>query len=132
MAAASRILVRNGTLITFGAPCRVLEGHDLLIEGDLIRSIAPAGGIPGPFDQVLDAAGKVVMPGLINAHMHFYSGSSRNTVGNRPLAGPRSTCFDLLHPRPSPFIPVEFTTEFAAHGVPRPRPRQLSSIFRRG
>jgi putative selenium metabolism protein SsnA len=27
----------------------------------------------GPFDKVIDAAGQVVMPGLVNAHMHFYS-----------------------------------------------------------
>lgn len=66
-----RLLIENGTLLTFGRPCRVLEGHQLLIEGDRIARIAPS--IEGPFDRVLDASGKVVMPGLINAHMHFYS-----------------------------------------------------------
>lgn len=66
-----RILIQNGTILTFGTPCRLLEGHQLLVEGDRITRIAPA--IEGPFDRVLDAAGKVVMPGLINAHMHFYS-----------------------------------------------------------
>jgi putative selenium metabolism protein SsnA len=69
----SRILIQNGTLITFGAPCRALEGQALLIEGDRIARIAPKDSIPGPFDQVLDAGGQVVMPGLVNAHMHFYS-----------------------------------------------------------
>jgi len=68
-----RILIENGTLITFGSPCRVLEGHDLLLQDGAIRRIAPKGTIPGPFDKILDAAGKVVMPGLVNAHMHFYS-----------------------------------------------------------
>ena len=69
----SRILIQNGTLITFGPQCRVLEGHALLLEDGLIRTIAPPQAIPGPFDQVIDATGQVVMPGLINAHMHFYS-----------------------------------------------------------
>lgn len=69
----SRILIQNGTLLTFGRPCHVLEGRALLIEDGLIARIAPAATIPGPFDRVLDAKGKVVMPGLVNAHMHFYS-----------------------------------------------------------
>ena len=68
-----RILIQNGTLLTFGRPCRVLEGMALLIEDDRIKRIAPADAIPGPFDRVLDAKGKVVMPGFVNAHMHFYS-----------------------------------------------------------
>ena len=66
-----RILIKNGTILTFGSPCRVLEGQCLLLEEGRIAEIAPS--IEGPFDRVIDAAGKVVMPGLVNAHMHFYS-----------------------------------------------------------
>ena len=69
----SRILIQNGTLLTFGRPCRVLEGMALLIEDGRIARIAAADAIPGPFDRVLDAKGKVVLPGFVNAHMHFYS-----------------------------------------------------------
>jgi putative selenium metabolism protein SsnA len=66
-----RILIQNGTLITFGSPCRVLEGQSMLLEDGRIAKIAPV--IEGPFDRVLDGKGQVVMPGLVNAHMHFYS-----------------------------------------------------------
>jgi len=69
----ARILIQNGTILTFGSPCRVLEGQALLIEDGRIAKIAPRESIPGPFDQVLDARGQLVMPGLVNAHMHFYS-----------------------------------------------------------
>ena len=69
----ARILIQNGTIITFGSPCKVLEGQALLIEDGRIARIAPKEDIPGPFDQVLDARGQLVMPGLVNAHMHFYS-----------------------------------------------------------
>lgn len=68
-----RTLIQNGTIITFGKSCQVLEDHAILLEGDRIARIAPKAQIQGPFDRVLDATGKVVMPGLINAHMHFYS-----------------------------------------------------------
>lgn len=66
-----RILIQNGTILTFGSPCRVLEGQSLLLEEGRIARIAPS--IEGPFDRVLDAKGQVVMPGFVNAHMHFYS-----------------------------------------------------------
>ena len=68
-----RLLIQGGTIVTFGSPCRVLEGQALLLEGGRIARIAPAEEIPGPFDRVLDARGQVVLPGLVNAHMHFYS-----------------------------------------------------------
>jgi putative selenium metabolism protein SsnA len=70
---ASRILIYGGTIITLGAPCQVLEGQALLVEAGRIARIAPKEAIPGPFDQQIDARGQVVMPGLVNAHMHFYS-----------------------------------------------------------
>lgn len=68
-----RLLIRNGTLVTFGTPCRVLEGQAILLEGDRIARIEPAEEIPGPFEREIDARGKLVLPGLVNAHMHFYS-----------------------------------------------------------
>ena len=70
-----RLIIENGTLLTLGRPCRVLEGQQLLIEGDRITRIAPRAGLEDgrPVDRVVDATGKVVMPGLVNAHMHFYS-----------------------------------------------------------
>jgi putative selenium metabolism protein SsnA len=68
-----RLLIQGGTIITFGNPCRVLEGQALLLEEGRIARIAPSEEIAGPFDRVLDARGKLVLPGLVNAHMHFYS-----------------------------------------------------------
>ena len=69
----TRLLIHNGTILTFGTPCRVLEGQALLIEDGRIARIAPKDSLTGPFDKVIDAGGQVVMPGLVNAHMHFYS-----------------------------------------------------------
>lgn len=70
---ANSILIQNGILITLGEPNRVLYDHDLLIENDKIKRIAKKGTLKGPFTKTIDAAGKVVLPGFINAHMHFYS-----------------------------------------------------------
>jgi len=69
----TRTLIRGGTLVTLGDPCRVLPDHDLLLHGDRIARLAPTGSLEGPWDRVIEAEGRVVMPGLVNAHMHLYS-----------------------------------------------------------
>jgi cytosine/adenosine deaminase-related metal-dependent hydrolase len=42
-----RTLIRGGTLLTLGTPCRVLERQAVLIEGDRIASIAPVSDVDG-------------------------------------------------------------------------------------
>ena len=71
------ILIKNGTIVTLGEKNKVLTGHALLIENGLIKKIAPQKSFKGKYAKVIDAAGKVVMPGFINAHMHFYSTFAR-------------------------------------------------------
>ena len=49
---------------------------DVLIDGNRIARVAP--GIPTDGCDMIDAAGKLVMPGLINAHTHVYMTIHRN------------------------------------------------------
>ncbi len=65
------ILIKNATILTLGEHSRLLKNHMLLIENGIIKKIAKK--IDGSFDQIIDAKDKLVMPGLINSHMHFYS-----------------------------------------------------------
>ncbi len=71
------ILIKNGTIATLGEKNKVLAGHALLIEDGLIKKIAPQKNFKGKYAKVIDASGKLVMPGFINAHMHFYSTFAR-------------------------------------------------------
>ena len=81
------LLVKNGYLVTLETPNRVLQAHALAIRGDEIERIAPVSDFDeSEFDQVLDASGKVVMPGLINAHMHFYSSFAAGLSKAEPAA----------------------------------------------
>lgn len=73
----SNILIRNGVIATLGPKNQVLSGHSLLIEGQKISRIAPDASFTGKYDKVIDARGKLVLPGFINAHMHFYSTFAR-------------------------------------------------------
>jgi putative selenium metabolism protein SsnA len=67
------LLIKNGTIVTLGQSNRMLHDHAILCDNGLIKSIAPTKTFTGTYDKVIDATGKVVMPGFINAHMHFYS-----------------------------------------------------------
>ncbi|MCM2324445.1 MAG: putative aminohydrolase SsnA [Oligoflexia bacterium] len=78
------LLIKNGTIITLGPKNRVLEKHALLIEGSRIRKIAPQAAFRGRYDKVIDATGQLVMPGFINAHMHFYSTFARGLGKAKP------------------------------------------------
>jgi cytosine deaminase len=53
---------------------RVPEGDglvDIAIAGDRIAEVAATGPVPRPAARVVDLAGRVVTPGLVEAHMHL-------------------------------------------------------------
>ena len=62
----SELLIKNGRLID---PANGIdEKCDLLIVGD---KIAKVGNIQDTAQTIIDAAGKIVTPGLIDIHVHF-------------------------------------------------------------
>jgi 5-methylthioadenosine/S-adenosylhomocysteine deaminase len=59
--------------MTMAHPGEVLEHQDLLVQGSRIVAIGPTGSLrheAPPDARVLSARGRLVMPGLINAHNH--------------------------------------------------------------
>ena len=65
-------LLQDATIITMNAQREVLEDADLLIEGDRIEKIFPDGrGHKRDGDDLLNCAGKIIIPGLISAHTHL-------------------------------------------------------------
>jgi cytosine/adenosine deaminase-related metal-dependent hydrolase len=66
----ARTLIKNGSLVTVDDKFGDIPGGDILIEDDKIVAIGrklAAGGA-----QVIDATGMVVIPGLINSHIHTW------------------------------------------------------------
>lgn len=58
------------------------EPLDLLLEADTIREIGPAGMAAPPDAAAIDAGGKLIHAGLINAHTHGH-GSLAKAMGDR-------------------------------------------------
>jgi putative selenium metabolism protein SsnA len=73
------MLITNGKLVTWEKPNQILEGHALHIENGLIDEIGPEVELKERFqqDEILDAGGQYVMPGMICAHTHFYGAFAR-------------------------------------------------------
>ena len=79
-------LLKGGTILTLGKNPKVLNNHSVLIKDDKIFKIAPSEEFKDNYTKVIDASGKVVMPGYINAHMHFYSTLVRGLGKAKPSA----------------------------------------------
>ena len=62
-----RILIKNGTIVNEG---RSFLG-DLVVNGEQIEEIYEGKAPRGIYDQVIDASGCFVLPGVIDDHVHF-------------------------------------------------------------
>ena len=80
------LLIENGTVLTGGKTPAVLPNHSVLIENGYITRIAPKGRLKASASQRIDAARKVIAPGFINAHTHFYSTFARGLTKTRAAA----------------------------------------------
>ena len=62
-----RTLIKNGTIVNEG---RSFLG-DLIVDGEQIAEIYEGKAPRGIYDQVIDASGCFVLPGVIDDHVHF-------------------------------------------------------------
>lgn len=98
-----KILIKSGTLITANDTFQA----DILVEGEKITSIGE--NIHAPDAEVVEAAGKLVMPGGVDAHTHFNLpmfgtvSSDDHYTGHKAAAfGGTTTALD--------FVPLEAAT----------------------
>jgi len=63
------LLIKNGHVID--PANRINEKLDILVSGGKIASVSKPGSIPGNGVQIIDALGKLVVPGLIDMHVHL-------------------------------------------------------------
>jgi cytosine/adenosine deaminase-related metal-dependent hydrolase len=75
-------LIRGATVVTMDRQGDLPRG-DILVSGDVIVEIAPQ--IAADSAQVVDAQGCIVIPGLINAHMHTWQTALRGLASNWTL-----------------------------------------------
>lgn len=77
-----RTLIRGATVITLDAQGD-LPRADVLVTDDVITEIAPV--IDAADAEVVDASGCIMIPGLVNAHMHTWQTALRGVAANWTL-----------------------------------------------
>ena len=91
-------LIKSGTLITASETFRA----DVLIEGEKIKQVGNALNVPEK-TTTIDAAGKYILPGGVDAHTHFdlpmfgTVSSDDHYTGHKAAAfGGTTTAFDFI------------------------------------
>lgn len=62
--------LKNAVILDGTKDMEPLRGHSVLVEGETIVGLVPAGSEPMGFEPV-DLTGKYLMPGLFNMHVHL-------------------------------------------------------------
>jgi 5-methylthioadenosine/S-adenosylhomocysteine deaminase len=66
------LLVTGGIVVTMDGPRTIYDDGAVAVSGDTIVAVGPRSAVETGYtaSQVLDARGKLVMPGFINGHTH--------------------------------------------------------------
>jgi len=76
--AAKTLLIRDADLVvTMDDDRRELARTSVLVRGAAIEAIGPWPSIGADADEVIDARGHVVIPGLVNTHHHMFQSLTR-------------------------------------------------------
>jgi 5-methylthioadenosine/S-adenosylhomocysteine deaminase len=70
-----RILLKGATVITMAAGRADAERLDILVQGDMIHELAPDLRVEKA--EVVDFSGRILIPGLVNAHIHTWQAALR-------------------------------------------------------
>jgi cytosine/adenosine deaminase-related metal-dependent hydrolase len=73
------LLLRHATLVaTFDDAGREIADGAVLLRGNVIEAVGPTHELTAEADEVVDARGLVLLPGLVCTHHHFYQTLTRN------------------------------------------------------
>ena len=89
------IRFENGIVVTLGRDNKVLWNGSVVTDGDQITAVGDTPEMRGSFPnaEVVDCSGKIILPGFICAHHHFYSTMAR---GMAPPGEPASNFVEIL------------------------------------
>jgi 5-methylthioadenosine/S-adenosylhomocysteine deaminase len=100
-------LVDGGTVLVMDEAGTVIPGGAVAIRGNRIEAVGQSAELAGryPGARRLDAAGRIVMPGLINAHTHVPMSLFRGIADDLDLEG---FLYGHIFPLEAKFVDEEF------------------------
>ncbi len=100
----TRLLITGGLVLDPDAPGEHPQPRDILITGDSIAAVStPGHALDGLADtagiEILDATGRLIVPGFVNAHYHSHDALAKGLLEDLP--------FDVwaLHSMPTSYPP---------------------------
>src|SRR5262249_33712472 len=78
---ARRLVILGGIVLTLDKTIGDFARADILIEDGKIGEVRPNIGVPEGVVPI-NAAGRIIVPGFIDTHHHFYQGILRNILTN--------------------------------------------------
>lgn len=79
-----RTLIRSATVISMDDAIGEIATGDVLVEGSRIVDVRPSIDVAAD-TEIVDGKGRIVIPGLINAHMHTWQTGLRGFAANWTL-----------------------------------------------
>ncbi len=76
------IIIRNATVITVDPERRIITDGAVIIQKDRIKDIGKTPDLTDKYTapKVVDGSDKLIMPGLINTHLHFFEWMCKGLV----------------------------------------------------
>lgn len=106
-----KTLLRGGRVLTMDEGLGDFEVGDVLIEGDRIAAVGPDLG--GVADETIDLGGAIVMPGLIDCHVHLWQTAVRGLAAGRW----GREYFGVVHPLSARYRPQDMEVSTYAGAV---------------
>ncbi|MBO2463782.1 amidohydrolase family protein [Actinomadura violacea] len=95
------LLLRNGTVIDTAPAPAVLGRADVLVQDGRIAAVGPGLAAP-PGTEIIDASGRIVMPGFVDTHRHTWQTAIRATLPDSTLPAYLQRVLGELAPRYRP------------------------------
>ena len=76
----TRLLIKGGSIVSMDAAIKDLPQGDVLVDNGRIAAIAPM--LAADNAEIIDARGMIVLPGLINSHVHTWQSALRGIAGD--------------------------------------------------
>ncbi|NCB01401.1 MAG: putative aminohydrolase SsnA [Spirochaetia bacterium] len=86
-------ILKNGSVVQTIPPYKVSSGMDVVIQDDLIVEVGKNLSSKYQTAIVYDMSGKLILPGMVCSHHHYYSGLSRGMLVN---SGPQTDFIQIL------------------------------------
>ena len=77
-----RVLIKCGWLVTLDPVVGDFRNGEILFSGNRIEAVGRNLGATA--DETIDAGDKIIMPGLVNAHMHTWETALRGIGADHP------------------------------------------------